>query len=405
MKITVQPVPCAAAYERAKKEIRKEASLPGFRKGKIPDELLVNQYGDEILKRMRSIVLSTSFNEAVKLIGRKPFSDHSIRRASVDSCSSEKGAEITIEYEAFPEVPAIAVEDLNLDYATPPEVTEEQYQERYESLRYTHSERIPITDRPAEEGDEVVCTVQEIAEPKTVFFKEEDFYLKKSQVPDWLLEAVTGMKCEETKEVTIPPSAEGTDPIPAILTLHSVYTCKLPEENDEFAKSCGALSMEDLHSKLRRHLELSGFHAAFERVRRQLKNELIRLYAFDLPQTLVEHETESRFTSYMEDLRAHHQEATDKEGLRKSFLDEVKRQYTLYFLFHPILLSLNPSYTQKELMEELVYQAKGIAPTQCVLHNSLSEEEIKNRLIINIAIRKCEEYLIEKRLGVKPPEG
>lgn len=396
MHVKVSPLACQASYDRAKKEIRKEVSLPGFRKGKVTDALLTQHFGKEIDRHFRDILLDTTLREALSLVKRNPFSTKSFRAASIIRYSLQDGAEVHFEYEATPKVPVIEIEKISLSPVTPPPVSEDEVITFFTQMKFDHSTCEEVS-RPAAEGDGVVCSATISTSPEHSIYKDEKFLLKKGMLPEWILSNIIGMQSGETKDVQQPSGEEGAT-VPVRLSVSKVLQCTLPEENDDFAKKVGASTIDEVLTRIRTHFEKRNQTLVDERLHRQLRNELIRLYAFDLPQSLVETETDARFLPHWKKLANAPDTKEDKDTARKPFLEEVKRQYTIYFLLQELFDTVKPSYTQREVFAELMYQTKEASATQSVIHPSLDPKEVLNRIVLNIAMRKCEDYCITQCL-------
>ncbi len=400
MEVTVKPEAVQAAYQKAVKEVRKDISLPGFRKGHVPEELLHKHFEPQVMSRTQTIVTMTAFTEAVDLVGRQPFTKNSIRKSSLRSCSRDTGAEIHFEYEAAPHIPTVDISSLNIEEIPVKLPSEQDVEELYTRLRFLGCEKRPIEGQPVADGNAVKVAISAAnADAPQV----GEFFVHHGLIPEWLYSLIIGMNVEETKECSLPAPSPEKSPSSATVKILQIFECLVPEENDDFAKKMGAETIADLKRNIRVSLEYEAKRVAQEKMRRQVRNELIRLYAFDLPQSLVEGETEARFRPYWDSLSEEAKGSVDKEAMRKKFLDEVKRYFTCFLLLQPLFPKVKPSYTNAELMDELNYQATKIHASQSVLYPKLREEEVFDRLFANIIVRQCEDYCIEQRLGVTPP--
>ena len=399
MVVTVSPTACQAAQQRALKEVRKEASLPGFRQGHVPEPMVLKHFKPQLIRKTQAVLMSTAFDAAVALTGRNPFTSNSLRKATLQKSSKEHGAEFLFVYEASPKVPAIQIEELQLSKVDSKPVPEEKVQEQCDLWRLQMKKTTPAEDRPFKEGDVASIVVSDASKTP----EEGTEVPVGPRMPEWLCTALSGMRVGENKEVFY-PSAEGKSQEKVRVGLRKLFDCVLPEVNDEFAKHFGKASLEEFRTSLKDGLELGEREQAQERMRRQVKNELIRLYAFDLPQSLVEKETEARFQSFWEELPAHERKEANKESLRKPFLDEVKRHFTCLFLLEPIFSTAKPTYTQRQLTEELFLQER-MPPELRAVYGKLTEEEITSRLLTEVAMQQCEDYCIEQRLGIAAPHA
>ena len=397
MVVTVSPVACQAAQQKALKEVRKETSLPGFRQGRVPEQMVLKHFKPQLIRKTQAVLMSTAFDTAIKLNGRSPFTSNSLRKATLQKSSKELGAELLFAYEATPQVPKIQIEELQLSKADPKPISEEAVNEQCDWWRFQMKKTSPAEDRPCKEGD--VASVA-FHNSSGKLEGEREIFIG-PQLFSWLRTALIGMRAGESKETEY-PTAEGQPKGTARISLNKLFDCTIPELNDEVAKHYGKASVEELRKDVQTMLEFGEKEQVQERMRRQVRNELIRLYAFDLPQSLVEKETEARFQSYWDALPASERDDANKEALRKPFLDEVKRHFTCLFLLEPLFPVVKPTYTQRLLTEEFLKQNR-MPPEARAIHSKLSEEDTVSRLLTEIATQQCEDYCIEQKLGVEAP--
>jgi trigger factor len=402
MLVKVSPQASQASFYRALKLLKKEVSLPGFRKGHVPDETVVHHFGAEVEKEAQRVLARTAFAEAAQLIGRPPFYDYGDRAIHLKKLvfSKDKGSELTFEYEAEPTIPSIEFDNLHLDLVEHKTPSMEEALALYDQLRHINAEKKPV-NRPAQEGDSVsVHFVREGDQDSETSVR--DFFLKPNLSPAWLISTVLGMSAGETKEISRPAEGLEDESLKAV-KVACVSECVLPEENEEFASRFGGKTIEDLKEKMFRRLVFEAKTAAQERMRKKLRNELIRLYAFDLPQSLVESETESRFTPFWDIYtKKSSPQPGERESVRKEFLEEAKRFLTSSMLLRSIFSLVNPTCSQVEVFEELNHQS-SLPMAQRTVYPGLDEKTLINRLALNVMLRKCEDYCIERKLGVSPP--
>jgi trigger factor len=62
--ISLSPLATQAAYQKALKTVNKEVSIPGFRKGKAPQTLILKNYSQHVDREWRELLLNTAFGEA-----------------------------------------------------------------------------------------------------------------------------------------------------------------------------------------------------------------------------------------------------------------------------------------------------------------------------------------------------
>ncbi len=404
MEVHVTPIASKAAHTKAVKELKKEISLPGFRKGKVPDDVILKNFVKEVQRHYKEVLMDTAFREAVVLLGRTPFTTRSVRKSELKHEGKDGSAVLLFEYEATPDVPQVDPKEFDLKEKNVREPTQDEITQSLTKLKILHGTKNDITDRQAQEGDVVILSITQPssaqAEDETeterkdpsVLVDHEQFYLKKGFLPDWLFQAIIGMNSGEKREAESVPeyketaSAHGKH---CVIELHTIQECVFPEENDEFAMKTGASSMQDLQDKLTQRKKQELIEEAKDAIRQELKNELILKYAFDLPQSLIEGETEARFQPYLRSRQEAGQDISTKDEIRKEFQEEVKRYFTCLFLMERIAKQINPTFSQAEFFDELSHQMFKAPYQERVLYPGLSQEEVEQRILMNIMIKKC----------------
>lgn len=405
MEVIVHKEAAQAAYAKALKEVKKEVSIPGFRRGKAPEEVVEKRFADSLDSHFRHLISELAFKEGVSLIHRHPFTQKSVRKIDVKSIDKLKGAHILFEFEAAPDVPKVDPQALDIQPVTLKEPTEEDLAASRFNLRLLHAEKQPL-ERAVEMGDFALITLKDPSHPEELLYDKKELYIDTKYAPKWIVDTAVGMKKGETKEVTPPQDDKQVEPsTPMSLTIDEVLSCNLPEENDEFAVKVHAKDKEDLLDKLRSRLKYEAEFAAFEKMRHALRNELFRLYAFDLPQSLIEGETEGRFRPFLEAAKKTHSEETlDIEKIKKSFNDEVKRYFTLLFLLQPLTKEVKGEVHQPELLEELTHQIMHAPFESRYIYPGLAEQETHQRLLMALILRKCEDWCIEQKVHISAPK-
>src|SRR5262245_27713561 len=90
--VEMTPEAVKNAYEKAVRAIKKEVSIPGFRKGKVPEDIVKHNFSSAIAKEHKDTVLQLAFTESLALTGLKPFSKNSLLRSELKKYSVDTGA-------------------------------------------------------------------------------------------------------------------------------------------------------------------------------------------------------------------------------------------------------------------------------------------------------------------------
>ena len=233
------------AVEHATSDLAQSVKIPGFRKGKVPDQVLRARIGRERLftEAVESHIGGWFLNAAASTRIRPvaaPEYDYDLPDSEDDPFSFTA----TVSVQPKPE-PADWTA-LEVPYAEP-EVPEEVVDQEIEALRANVAELVPIDDRPARTGDVMVI---DVSEPSGETQRDLVVELGAGRLIEELERALTGASTGETKEVEL-PQEDGT-PTEATVTLKEIKEKELPPLDDELAR---AASEFDTLAELRADIE------------------------------------------------------------------------------------------------------------------------------------------------------
>ncbi len=98
--VKVEPPEIAGEYRKVQDMFFREASIPGFRKGKVPRPVVMQKFGDGIKEEAKNACLRKFGQQAVKESGLEPVATPSATDVEFDP---EKGMSFTVVVEVRPE--------------------------------------------------------------------------------------------------------------------------------------------------------------------------------------------------------------------------------------------------------------------------------------------------------------
>lgn len=415
--ISVSPTATKAAYEKAIKNLNKEVTLPGFRKGKAPRELVLQMYGKHVENEQREIVVNTSFTEALDLIKMRPFTNESIKVTNFKSMSNDKGTEFSIQFEAYPEIPVVDPKSLHLNQIPADTVSDDQVKNSVQELRLWHAEWVEVNDRPVKDNDYIDLDIDLLEDEERSLCKDTRFEVKENKMGEWMRKLVVGKKVGETVEgmsekETKEGECDGCDnpehhhsefkPTKCRITIKSIKEPKLPEIDDAFAAKVGLKQASELEGKVREDLERQAKERAQNAMRSQLEKKLNAEYPFEIPSSIIENEKGPRLEERIYEMREEGQPEDSIESKRKDIenqvAEEAKQAYRVFFLLNKVISENKMNVTQEEIMREYVRQMYMPAG-EAFINQKMEPEEIQRRLSSYILNRKAKDYLIEKALA------
>jgi len=394
--IFVSPKATAAAYAKAVKSINKEVSLPGFRKGKAPEEFIVQNYGREIEAEWRELIIHTGFNEALQLIKEiHPFRRNEVKCSNIAKVSKEEGAQFTIEFEASPKVPQINLDEITLQDIPLPKVEEEDINDVVNDLRQRMASFEEVKENePITEESYVSLDVEKLDEPKEILDEPKEMLCQDTlytvhNMHNWMKNLILGKHVGDVVEgkSSLEESEQGDEaftPIHCRITVKSLKKRVLPEVNDEFAKKVGAPSLEVLKKLIVNNLHEKAQENIQEQLRHQLDQIMLSKYDFDVPTSLVDDEVLDRLDSYkrtLEDRKIPEQEATKQLQEAEAELPEkVREQCKLFFIYIYFAGTKHLQVSPKEMQDEYP--------------NMPIQEDLKARISQKILLRKARDFII-----------
>jgi trigger factor len=256
------------AVEHAADDLAQSVKVPGFRKGKVPRQVLLQRVGRERLmtEAVESHIGGWFWNAAARTRLRpvaQPEYDFEL------PASAEEDWEFTatVAVQAKPELPdwtqlEVGVADV--------EVPEELVQAELDALRATIAELVPVEGRPVAPDDTVIADLVAADETRRDYVVE----LGRGTVVEEIEQGLVGMSAGETKEISFELADGSTQSLAA--TVKEIKEKVLPPLDDDLARA--ASEFETL-AELRADVE--------SRLREQIEDEVETRFRADVADALV----------------------------------------------------------------------------------------------------------------------
>lgn len=420
MEVAISPLAAKAAYEKATKVVGKEVSVPGFRKGKAPSEMIRKNFGKHVDQEWRDVVLNSAFRDAIELTKIYPFTEKSVNKANLKTISLQDGATVSYEYEAHPEIPNVDPKECAIKVIERKPVTDKDVNQTIENLRLQKAEWQEITARPAEEGDYVDITIDAIEEPVRNICKNMRFELAAGKMGDWMRQLLIGMSpgesgekmsekesghdehdehCTECESGDPHHHHEHFKPTLCRITLHNILKPTLPELDDELAKKFGINTLEELKTRVANDLNKNTEEEHQNTQRALMEKALFNKYRFDVPYSLVAGQLQEREAEITSELISQgvNEDILDQEvkNVQRNVAERLLRDYCLYFLAQKIANDNNIQINQDELMQELMRQLWLQQSGQSIINANMDAKEVRSRLYASLLVNKALDFLIE----------
>lgn len=361
--IEIPEVEVSKELDSAYRDLKKTASVKGFRPGKTPRSVLERIYGKSVDEDVSSRLLQSAFVEAVRENDLKIVGEPDIDMGELKAGTPFK---VEINVEVRPEIAELDFKGLELkkvNYGA----NEEEVTAQLEMLRKNIAKKEPIKEeRPVLDGDFVLIDSEGFkdGEPYDATPKNANSMIKVGAAPAGpeFDKALVGMVKDEEKTIEIAYPEDFLNKELAGMTIS--YQVKLidireevlPEIDDEFAKSFGPFeSLEDLKKKILENLESGYAKRSEQEMNEQVFGALIEKTEFEIPETMVKFEldhiiadAEKAFASSNMSLE---QVGKSKDSLAEEYREVAEKQVRRHLILGKLIEQEKLDVTEEELEE------------------------------------------------------
>jgi trigger factor len=320
-------------FESVTKDYAKQASLPGFRPGKAPRDMVLKKYEQDIKDDVKRKLISESYRKALEekkfdVLGQPDIEEIQFGRGQAlqFAATIETAPEFELpEYKGLP-----AKQEARA-------VTEADMERALDALR---QQQVSFTtvDRPAATGDIVVVNYTGTTEGKPLtdlaptakgLTEQKNFWVEmdgKTFIPGFA-DQLLGAKAGDKRTINVDFPADFVTPL--LTGKKGVYEVEvvevkekiLPALDEAFAKSFGAENVEKLREGVRRDLETELSNTRNRGIRNQLIRSLLDRVNFDLPESAVAQETKNVVYDIVRE--------NQKRGISRDLIEQQKDQIYL----------------------------------------------------------------------------
>jgi len=368
------------AMERVAKEFARLARVPGFRPGKAPIPLIKKRFAEDIKGEVLQTLVPQRVEKAVAEQKLTPVS-----QPQVDKVEYNEGQPVKFRA-SFEVLPEFALGNYkNLEIEMPEmQITDERVAETLAEMQLRAATFTPVEGRAVENDDFVQVKLHGTPEGGGDPLQADSVlcHVGAEETMEPFNENLRGANAGDHKNFDVEYPADYPDAKLSGKKFHysvdvlGVKTKTLPEINDEFAKDVSdAASLEELKKKIRESLEHERDHRQKELQREKVLAELVKLHAFPVPDSLVEHQMDVRLERVVRSLA---QQGVDPRAVNVDWVSLRRRQeerarddVKAELVVDRIATEEQIDVTEEELQHELEHVAS---------HGGESAEAIRARL-------------------------
>ena len=386
-----------AAFRKANKEI----TVPGFRKGKAPRNVVEKMFGQEIFfNDAIDEILPQAYEDAVKEAGLVV-----VARPELDipTCTREDGFTVKATLTTYPEVKLGQYKGLKVEKTVIP-VSDELIEAELMNMQERNARLVSVSDRAAQLDDTANIDFEGFADG--VAFeggKGEgfDLLLGSGQFIPGFEEQIVGhvVGDEFDVEVTFPTEyhAEDLAGKPAVFKtkLNEIKVKELPAIDDEFAKDVSEFdTLEELKANIKEVKGEEADRAAELDMENKLVSQVVEGMEANIPEAMYETRVDDMVNDFANRLSQQglsielylQYTQMDMESFRKTFREQAEEQVKIRLALEAVVKAEDITASDEEYEEELMKAATAYNFPLPELRKMIPVEEVKHDLAVQKAI-------------------
>ena len=396
------------ALQSAYKKQKNKISLPGFRKGKVPRQMIEKMYGAEIF-----------FDDAANEIIPKAYADaydecelEIVSRPEINIVQIEKGKPFifTAEVATKPEVTLGEYKGLEVDKVST-RVTQ-KVEAKIEEEAEKNARTVTVEDRAVQDGDEVILDFEGFVDGEAFEGgKGENYPLtigSGSFIPGFE-EQLVGAEAEKEVEVkvTFPEDyhAEELKGKEAVFkcTVHEIKAKELPEIDDEFAAEVSEFDTldeykADVKAKIKEQKATDGKRKQED----QAVEQAIKNASYEIPDAMVDTQISQMANDFAQRIQSqgltmeqyYQFTGMTEEKMNEEFKPQAVKRIETRLVLEAIAKAENIEISDEKLDEEIAKMAEAYKMEADKLKEFMGDAE-KKQMKEDMAVQEAVTFLVE----------
>ena len=360
------------AIEKAYQKEKSKISVPGFRKGKVPRQMIEKMYGKEVFyEGAANNLIPSAYAKAVD-----ECEEEIVSQPVIDVVQAEAGKPFifTAEVALKPEVKLGTYKGIKVEKADLT-VTDEEVDAKINEERESNARTITVEDRAVKDGDMTVIDFEGFVDG--VAFeggKGENYPLELgsgSFIPGFE-DQVVGHKAEEEFDVNVTfpedyaQELAGKDAV-FKCKIHEIKSKELPELDDEFAKDVSEFdTLDELKADIKKQMNERKAEEAKNDFENQLIEQVIDNMECEVPQCMFDKRVDEMVQDYAYRLQMQGIDldtylkylGQDKDAFKDTFKDGAQKQVKASIALEAIVEAEKLEATEEEIDAEIAKLAE-----------------------------------------------
>jgi trigger factor len=315
LEIEISSETSKSTYEKVVQDLARSSNIPGFRKGKVPRQILLQRLGSQRIKAAAlEEMIQKGLEAAISQESINSLGNYKLRSDFEQLLQAyQPGQPIT--FSASVDVPPeVQIDNYqNLEIKAEESLYDASEVDKYlEDRRVQKADLIPVEDRPAQMGDiafvdfngkivnEQGEETEDVEGGQATNFQVE---MEEGRLIPGMVEGMVGMKPEETKKISAnfpedyPKQELAGKPAVFEVTLKELKQKELPDLDDDFAQEVSEFeTIAELRESLEKQFQDKASKETKNSVHGVILDELIKLSTIELPESMIQDEVTNVLT-------------------------------------------------------------------------------------------------------------
>ncbi|RKY09955.1 MAG: trigger factor [Planctomycetota bacterium] len=391
-------------------DLRKEAAIPGFRKGRAPIRLIEKRFGTEIGLQVKMKLLADAGQAAIEsnkldVLGDPDIDHEKVELPETGSMTFDFEVEVRPEFE-LPKLEGVKVEKPAV------EPTDEEIDAEIMGMRRQAGIWTPKEEGQVEEEDQIVADVvmeiegveeHEKLDNIEVLVRETGFV---GPVPvEGLSDLLVGAKVGDEKKTTVeaPKTFHNEQyrgkKVDITIEVKDIKRLDPAEMNEEFLDRFGVDNEDDLRERLMEYRRSRAEREARASMAEQIHRYLLDNTKFDLPEAIVADQStrilQRQYSNMLMQGLPREQVDQQMQQIRAGSDEQAVEQLKLFFLMDKIAEVLEITTTEEEINGHIAQVAAMRNRRPAKVREELAKDGSLAQFIMQVREQKCIEKILE----------
>ncbi len=409
-------------YNDVVKHYAKEAQVKGFRKGKVPFEIMERKFGESLKWEATHQLLDESLRETLEEIDEKPLPYSQPELDGEVQLQKDEDFTFSVKYDVYPEIELGEYNGVEVE-VDEIEITEEDMNRELENIREQNAV-VQEKSAGAVEKDDIVTIdyweLDENDEPKEDTRREDFVFTVGTGYNLYKLDDdIIGMEVDSEKVVTkeFPEDYEHTELAGQTkkigVKIKTIKQRELPELDDELAQDVSEKyeTLDDLKQDIRTRLEEAAENRMRDEKVQKILDKIVENSRLELPESMLEAELDQFWQEFVQKFQAVPEQieqmlaaqGMSKDDFKQRWREDAEKRLSRRLVVQKILDNEEIEVTDEELDADIKEKAEASSMDLEQTREYIEQNNMTEYIRREVRERKLYDQLIE-RATVKPGE-